>query len=34
MEVNIEKSWEKILHDEFEKEYFKELVQFVKEEYS
>lgn len=34
MEVNIEKSWKKILKDEFEKEYFKELVNFVKEEYS
>ena len=34
MEVDIEKSWKKVLKDEFEKEYFKELVSFVKKEYS
>ncbi|MDP3880819.1 MAG: uracil-DNA glycosylase [bacterium] len=33
MEVKIEKSWKERLADEFEKPYFKELVQFVKEEY-
>ena len=34
MGVNIEKSWEKALHDTFNKSYFKELVEFVKKEYS
>lgn len=34
MEFNIEKSWKKFLSDEFEKEYFKQLISFVKEEYS
>ena len=34
MEVNIEKSWKKVLKNEFDKEYFKELVSFVKKEYS
>jgi uracil-DNA glycosylase len=34
MEVNIEKSWKKALKNEFNKEYFKELVSFVKKEYS
>jgi len=34
MEVNIEKSWKKVLKDEFKKGYFKELVSFVKQEYS
>ena len=34
MEVNIEKSWEETLHDTFNKSYFKELVKFVKKEYS
>lgn len=34
MNVKIEKSWLEVLHNEFEKEYFKKLTQFVKEEYS
>lgn len=34
MDINIEKSWKEILSDEFKKKYFKELVSFVKEEYS
>ena len=34
MEVNIEKSWKNILKDEFDKGYFKELIDFVKQEYS
>lgn len=34
MDVNIEESWKDVLKDEFEKEYFKELVNFVKQEYS
>src|SRR5690606_2608463 len=34
MEVDIHASWKKELHDEFEKAYFKNLVNFVKEEYS
>ena len=34
MEVNIEKSWKEVLREEFKKEYFKELVSFVKQEYS
>ncbi len=34
MHVNIEQSWEKILQQEFEKEYFNNLVSFVKTEYS
>ncbi len=33
MEVHISESWKTILKDEFEKEYFKKLVGFVKEEY-
>jgi uracil-DNA glycosylase len=33
MKVNIEDSWRKLLKDEFEKDYFKDLVSFVKEEY-
>jgi uracil-DNA glycosylase len=33
MNVKIEKSWEKELSDEFEKDYFKKLAQFVKQEY-
>ena len=33
MKVNIDESWKKELHSEFEKEYFKELVNFVKQEY-
>lgn len=34
MQVNIEASWKKVLEAEFEKEYFKQLVKFVKDEYS
>jgi uracil-DNA glycosylase len=34
MDVNIESSWKEVLKDEFEKEYFKDLVTFVKKEYS
>lgn len=34
MEVKIEKSWKQLLHDEFSKSYFAELVAFVKKEYS
>lgn len=34
MSVKIEDSWKLRLHDEFEKEYFQELISFVKEEYS
>ena len=30
--VNIEESWKKLLHDEFEKSYFKQLKQFLVEE--
>ena len=33
MEVNIEPSWKQQLNAEFEKPYFKELVQYVKQEY-
>jgi uracil-DNA glycosylase len=33
MKVKIDKSWEKYLKREFEKPYFKELVEFVKSEY-
>ena len=33
MNVSIDKSWQKVLQDEFDKDYFKELVQFVKQEY-
>ena len=33
MNVKIEKSWQEVLHQEFEKEYFKKLISFVKEEY-
>ena len=33
MEVKIEKSWKKHLSQEFEKDYFNELVSFVKDEY-
>ena len=32
--VNIEKSWKKLLKDEFSKNYFTELVDFIKLEYS
>ena len=34
MDVKIAESWKKHLKDEFEKDYFKELVQFVKTEYT
>ncbi|MFT2009876.1 uracil-DNA glycosylase [Pontibacter sp. 13R65] len=34
MTVKIEESWQKVLHDEFEKPYFKNLVAFVKDEYT
>lgn len=33
MDVRLEKSWKKVLKDEFEKPYFKELTDFVREEY-
>lgn len=33
MEVKIEKSWKEALHDEFGKEYFKKLTDFVRDEY-
>ena len=33
MHVKIEESWQKVLQDEFEKDYFKELISFVKQEY-
>jgi uracil-DNA glycosylase len=33
MNVNIEESWRAILKEEFKKEYFKNLISFVKEEY-
>jgi uracil-DNA glycosylase len=33
MEVRIEESWKKILEKEFEEDYFKELTEFVKQEY-
>ncbi len=34
MNVNISESWKTILNDEFEKEYFQNLVSFVKNEYT
>lgn len=34
MNVNIHDSWKSILNDEFEKPYFKNLINFVKKEYS
>lgn len=34
MQVKIYQSWQKVLHDEFEKPYFKTLTTFVKEEYA
>jgi uracil-DNA glycosylase len=34
MQVKIDESWQKVLKDEFEKPYFKELIAFVKEEYA
>jgi uracil-DNA glycosylase len=33
MEVKIEESWKKVLSEEFDKEYFKKLTEFVKSEY-
>ena len=33
MQVSIEDSWKKELYDEFQKKYFIELVEFIKEEY-
>jgi len=33
MDVNINSSWKDLLKDEFEKDYFKKLVEFVKKEY-
>jgi uracil-DNA glycosylase len=33
MNVKIENSWKELLHDEFEKPYFKELTEFVRTEY-
>lgn len=33
IDVRIEKSWKKALHEEFEKEYFEQLIDFVKSEY-
>lgn len=33
MAVKIEESWSKVLSEEFEKDYFKALIDFVKEEY-
>ncbi len=33
MNVNIAESWKSVLHEEFEKEYFNELTNFVKTEY-
>ncbi|MCK0159609.1 uracil-DNA glycosylase [Allomuricauda sp. F6463D] len=33
MDVNIEPSWKVKLHDEFEKPYFLQLIEFVKQEY-
>jgi uracil-DNA glycosylase len=34
MQVNIDPSWKKELSEEFEKPYFKDLISFVKEEYT
>jgi uracil-DNA glycosylase len=34
MNVKIEESWQKVLQDEFQKDYFKDLIQFVKQEYA
>lgn len=33
MDVKIESSWKKVLENEFDEKYFKDLVEFVKEEY-
>ena len=34
VDVKIEPSWKELLKDEFEKPYFSELIQFVKNEYT
>lgn len=34
MDVRIEKSWKSLLADEFQKDYFTQLIQFVKSEYT
>ena len=34
MNVELEKSWKNALNAEFEKDYFRKLVSFVKEEYA
>lgn len=34
MEVKIEQSWKELLREEFEKDYFSQLVSFVKQEYA
>lgn len=34
MDIKIEASWKKALQDEFEKDYFKDLANFVKQEYN
>ena len=34
MDLTIEDSWKVLLNDEFEKEYFQQLISFVKEEYN
>ncbi len=34
MSVKIEESWAKVLSEEFTKDYFKQLIEFVKQEYS
>ncbi len=34
MSIKIEDSWAKVLSEEFKKDYFKQLVEFVKQEYS
>ena len=34
MSVKIEESWKRLLEDEFEREYFQELIVFVKSEYN
>lgn len=33
MEVNIEQKWKEVLREEFQKDYFKTLVEFIKNEY-
>ena len=34
MKVKIEESWGEVLKEEFEKDYFKQLTEFVKQEYT